>query len=539
MTRFTPPKVAWIPVLALTATAWGGVEAPSAQAQELPWLRRGRVSLDFAPSFWTWDFRYGLAPDGAKAVEPLGMDLTASPLGSDVLPQLRDLEANLARALNDPSYRVRLGVSNALVDQGVLTFPFRLEVGLTDWLTLGAMVPLVRPRSEILFSLEADSISADVGPSPYATDPGTVARFLEDFRLTVEAAGAAHPGDPAVSQAEAYLEALSLAYSQATVFPVSKSAAGTQLQARLDALRASLGALGFPGVPGSLPLASGYFDAESFGAFLASNSMRAPPLEDWTTLWSLGDIEITAAVRLFRGGFQADSMGNLPFLRYQLGLGGLVRLGTGEQDDPNRFLDVSPGDGQMDLEGSVFGVVEMGRRLGAWGRLRYGMQREGEILRRIAAPGEALPNWGRLAPLLRTPGNYLELDLNPRFHLSPNLTLGVRYHSWSKGEDAYALQPIDPEILERLDYPPAGLLNQETEESLQEVGFSATYSSVEAFDRGEASLPVHLRATYFQSIAGSGGQTPKGGRFEAGITLYRSFWGRKAPIPPDPETPGR
>ena len=79
-------------------------------------------------------------------------------------------------------------------------------------------------------------------------------------------------------------------------------------------------------------------------------------MEDWTTPWALGDVEITASARILHGGFEPDSLGEYPFLRYQLGGGLLYRLGTGEQPDPDRFLHLSAGDGQADMEAGVFGL---------------------------------------------------------------------------------------------------------------------------------------------------------------------------------------
>ena len=506
-----------------------GVFSP-ALGQELPWLGKGKVRLDFAPDFWAWDSRFGSATGTSgsllEEVEPLGMDLTADPLGSEVIPSLSVLEASLQEALQDGGYRVRLGASQAIVEQSRLIFPFRLEVGVTDWLTVGAMVPLIRPRTEMDFVLNADSLNADVGLSPQLTGASNVARFVNDFGEILDSALEATPSDPTLLDARAYLDALAQAYAHASLFPVTGSAAGNQLQGRLDDFRVQLEALGLSGIPQEVPLAEEFLNEDGFDAFLATRrGMDAAPLENWTTPWVMGDVEVTASARVLQSGFQADSIGERPTLRYQVGVGALVRLGTGGQADPNRLLDLDPADGQMDLEGSVFGMVEMGDRFGGWGHLRYGIQLEGEVLRRIAAPGQALPNWGRLAPLNWTPGNYLELELNPRIHLTPDMTFGVRYHLWHKGEDSYALQPIDPELLAQLNYPDPALLNQETEQTLHEVGISTTYSTLAANDRGETPFPLLVRATYFHPIMGSGGQTPKGGRFQVGLTLYRTLWG--------------
>jgi hypothetical protein len=523
--RFRPLAFGLVLSLGLASIALG-LPSRGLSGQELPWLPRGQVRLDFAPSFWTWDSRYGRGPTGLKEVEPLGLDLTADPFGSSVLPDLEELEANIGLALDDPSYRVQLGVSQAFMDQSRLVIPFRLEVGVTDWLTVGAMVPLVRPRMEITFALDADSLTAADGTSPFVTDRTTVNQFLTALRGAVLKGEESFPGDEAVAAAAAYLDALTKAYSHGTFFPVLGSAPGLRLQERLDELRASFADLGLTGLPETVPLAGEYLDEEGFQEFLGGAFMRAYPLEDWTTLWSLGDVELTANARLLRGGFEPDSLGALPAFRFQLGGGVLVRLGTGGNADPARFFEQDAGDGQLDLEGNVFGLMELGSRLGFWGQIRYGIQKEGEVFRRITDPSQSLPSFARTAPLRWTPGNYLEADLNPRIFLNPALSFGVRYHFWSKGSDSYTLGAVDPELQDPANLPPAELLNLETEQKLQEIGLSATFSTVEAHARGDASMPLHVRVTYLRPMNGSGGRTPKGGRFQAGLTIYKTFWGR-------------
>jgi hypothetical protein len=519
-----------------------GVLMGGLEAQELPWLRGGTARLDFAPNFWAWDSRYGMGPGGSTRVEPLGLDLTADPMGSEMLPHLRDLESSLGDAVADPAYRIRLGRGQAIVDQARLVFPFRLEVGVTDWLTVGAMVPLVRPRTEITFAFDADSLSADVGPSPQETNPATVSQFLSAFEAVLSDARSAHPDDPEVMAAQVFLESLSRAYSHGTFFPISGSGAGTQLQQRLEHFRSAFGSLGVGGLPEVVPMAQEYLDEEGFRGYLAGQAMQAAPLEDWTRIWSLGDVELSASLRLLHGGFARDSLGEVPRIRYQVGAGMLVRLGTGAQADYNRFFDQDPGDGQADVEGSVFGLVELGSRLGAWGTFRYGVQNEGEVIRRMAALSETLPHRGRLTALYRSPGDYRELDINPRFYLNPAMSFGVRYRHWSKGADSHRLQlqPVDPDLQPGLDYPSPEVLDDGTEQTLRELGFTATLSTVDARARGTAAIPVHIRTSYFRPVDGSGGRTPRGSRFEVGVTIYRTFWGRPSTsgTESDPGPPG-
>ena len=240
LSRNRSPSLAFAAVLLTGVTSLFGPVG----AQELPWLSKGRVLLDFAPTFWTWDSRYGLTSNGTAQEEPLGSDLTAFPLGSEVLPDLRGLESMLGSVLEDPSYRAHLGNSQALVDQAVLTFPFRLEVGVTDRLTVGAMVPIVRQRQEMVFLLDADASNANVGLSPMVSSTASVSGFLNGFGNALNLAGETHAGDPAVVEAQAYLNALSDAYFHRTVFPITGSPAALQLQEQLDGHRAALGALG-------------------------------------------------------------------------------------------------------------------------------------------------------------------------------------------------------------------------------------------------------------------------------------------------------
>jgi hypothetical protein len=106
------------------------------------------------------------------------------------------------------------------------------------------------------------------------------------------------------------------------------------------------------------------------------------------------------------------------------------------------------------------------------------------------------------------------------------MTFGLRYRFWSKGEDRHELTGIDPELIALLQIPEAQVLDLETEERLQEIGFSATYSTLGPHARGDSPIPLQVRFSYFRPLTGSGGQTPNGGRIEAGLSLYRAFWGR-------------
>jgi hypothetical protein len=58
------------------------------------------------------------------------------------------------------------------------------------------------------------------------------------------------------------------------------------------------------------------------------------------------------------------------------------------------------------------------------------------------------------------------------------------------------------------------------------VGAGIRYDTVEPWRRGETAHPMELHLRWLTTIRGSGGQTPKTTRVEAGLRLFRRFWGR-------------
>ena len=183
--------------------------------------------------------------------------------------------------------------------------------------------------------------------------------------------------------------------------------------------------------------------------------------------------------------------------------------------DPSNFTDLGGGDGQMDMEASVFGTVAVGSRFGGWARARYGIQRQGSVTRRVAAPHELIAPVAAHTQVMWDPGDYLELELAPFVRLTPRFAFSARYRLYTKGKDSYSLTVTpDPEAA---PLPPIELLNQETEATIHEVGFALTLSGLAAAREGKAWFPFEAYAAFYGALAGSGGQTPKVGRAQVVI----------------------
>ncbi|HKJ03498.1 MAG TPA: hypothetical protein VJ997_13615, partial [Longimicrobiales bacterium] len=379
--------------------------------------------------------------------------------------------------------------------------------------------------------------AADLGLNPTLTDNSAVSVLLSTLESTAGAALAHASSVCGTTAGDACSEALALAdraerfrsqteaaYYASPFFPTGTSAAGASLSAALASLNAALGDAGLPGVDAGLAFAAGVLTTEDF-ASLATNpgaGYRGTPLTTVDGLWTLGDVELSASVRLLHGEVR-DSGAARPRLAYSVSGGGLVRLGTGTPDDPDVFLDIGSGDGQMDVEGRVDGFLQVGARLDLRGGARYGIQNGVTLLRRVA-PHEQI-----LVPALATravdwkPGSYLYLDVSPRYRLTPDLSLAVDYRRYHKGADSYALVGPQPEGLPPVE---VSLLAHETEMTLQEVAFGIRYSTVRTWREGLGAPPMELGMRLVRAVAGSGGQTPKATRFEFSVSLFRRMWGR-------------
>lgn len=476
-----------------------------------------------------------------EEVEPLGFDLSRDRFGATALPGTSGLQDALREALARPEYQASLGRARVRIQETRVRVPVQVDLGITDWLTVGATVPLVKRRSEVAAVFRSDTASADLGVSPTVGSPSAPQLFLQSLSGAVDAMAAraeslcsAGPDSAeclgaraALGDGRSFLDALSRAYD-ARFFPFAGSGTGGALRARLGLLGNRFSVYGVTSVPGpeSLPLADGPLGEGGLQRLAADPEVgvAGDSIRTWQSLWEMGDVELHGAVRLLERR-PPDTAGFFDRPTLLLGVGGLVRLATGVPHDPDNFVDLGSGDGQMDVEVRVFGDLGFARRVGVWADVRYGVQMEGEVTRRIAPPDVVLAPASTRAPVTWNPGDYLELEVAPRWRLTPELAAAARYRFFRKGMDRYSLagpvgtagtggEPLEPSLLER-----------ETGETLHEVGLSLVYSTLAASRTGRAGLPLEARVRYRRAVAGSGGLTRRGSRYEAGLRLFWRLWG--------------
>ncbi len=510
-----------------------------AQVSDDTLVPQGRLRLQFNPSFTAWDSRFGERMEGGALIsgeEALGSDLTDES-GATLFPAVADLESHLRALSGNGSYSGVLGATSGRVSQDVTRIDLGAHLGVLDWLTVGAVVPLVKTHTSVDVAVRQNGAGSDLGINPTVSEAAAVLRFLNALSgahassLTHAATlCSAEPASGACSAAQslatrvgAFVASSEGAYSASAFFPLQGSAIAQSLADAAAALDGELVDAGLGGIGATMAFATelitrqSLVDAPSVGAFAIDGS----PLQGLNSLWVLGDVELSALGRILDGEVR-DSSSVTPRVSYSLAAGVLARLGTGSVDAHDIFLDVATGDGQMDIEARVLAFLGLGSQVGIHLGLRYGVQESLSLLRRVAPRELVMPPANTLRAVRWTPASYIGVDLEPVWRLSPELSASASYRLYSKGIDSYAILNDEGQGSAQVDITD---LERESGVTVHRAGLGLRYSTVEPWTAGEASRPLELHVRVISSIAGSGGHTPVATTVEFGIRLFRGIWG--------------
>lgn len=524
--------------------------AEDATAQEpfSPLVPQGNVRLGLRGDYVSFSSRYGVWGSGSSGLEQLG-DAFSGPAGAGVFPQIGPLETALRNAAGE-QFDMSLGMMDAVMEKSSRHVPLSLDVGVFDWLTVGGTVPFVRSDTEFSVTFLADSASANAGFSPGMADPGLVTDFLgrlqnsitryDVFRATTCEADSSSPQclDATALVADARIFRNSLAAMYGGLFaPLGGSSAGTALQERLAALIEAFDAAGVTGTPGAVPLAARPLSTEEFMALVtdpAYGIAASHPLENWRSLWGIGDIEARVDAQLVESG---DSEGPSHVVA---GAGARVRLPTGQQDDPANFIDIGTGDAQMDVEARAW-MNGRWRRAGLWADLRYGVQMTGTTERRAFDPDVTFAPLESQVLLDWNPGDYQFLELSPWYEVAPTLRLLAGYRYFRKGTDAFAIRaaaPVDTTMAvggvatasakgagRPASPPDPEVLVPESGASSSRLMLGIVYNRDVPAGDGMAGRPLEIRIVYRRVVGGSGGNVPNARSFEAGFRFFVGVWG--------------
>ena len=517
---------------------------------------RGAVRISALGAWSAYNELYG--PGGR--LEALGAPLSTDSLGAAQLELLRPIQTSIRALAQLPGANISLGPARTDISARIARSAVTVDLGLTSRLMLTATLPYEHTITEAVLDVNPRDVStnpANVGINPARTAAGLAAaqnRRVVDSVLraagqlaTRLAACTTTPGDPVCAnrpQVEALvLASRAFATGVATTYgtgadtapgsplvPLTGSTLQSAIAARVASLNASfktyiptLAAWETP-APAQAPLSAGVASA------LLSETLGVPPI-GLVERSHIGDIEVGAKLLLldtFGGAAAARSGARQRGFRFAVG--GLARLGTGQIDRPNELVDVGTGDGQTDIEANGAIDFVFGRRL--WGSVvgRYGVQMKDEQLLRI--PNVARNPFAaeyREQTVSRDLGDYMELQATPRYVYNDYVSLSAQWTYRRKAEDTYTgtftvTDPLDDPV--SLD---ASILGIGTKQSEQRVGGGIAFSTLRAYDRGRANVPVEIQLLHWQAVSGSG-YVPKRFNTQVQLRYYMRLFG--APLRP-------
>lgn len=521
---------------ALTALTALTARPADAQLPDPYVVPRGALRVSFRPSYTNWDLLFDT--DGNQVA--LGRFFSADTLGAPFLPTLAAAELAVRSITGDGSYRMNAGAFRADQDGDVRRFPFEFSLGLSSRLTLSATIPIVTTRVNSATVL--DTAGANVGwnqvtgPAANLGARADVMLLLGDLEtavMTLEAEMAAGsfgcPASTQCDQARAVADRARELAANLTLMtgvaqtsggdvvfppfaPLAGSPEGAAILGAISSMNADLQALGQASLTGSLPLPATPTDAGAVNTIITGSEFgyqaRTLDPEKSAKLSRFGDIELGLRYALAQG----------PHMRAVLGA--RARLPTGFRDLTNDYLDIGPGDRQLDLEWSFDAAFEPGHRLGIWLGASYTLQLGDRLVRRVSPPERPLAEAATELLVDRNLGEILRASVHPLLRLNDQFRIFVSAAYVHKARDRFSANGAPVPELEAL-----------TEIETWSFGAGLWYRMESG--RRSARLPIEAGISYRSAFSGNGGRAPKANRISMSLRLYYRLWGGM----PERETP--
>jgi hypothetical protein len=543
-----------VPTL-MSAQAVGGV---GDDARVVP---RGTLRVSILSEWTRYYERYGRSTPGRKdgALEPLGVDFTFDTLGPLRLASLAPIEAGVRALSGMPDFNASLGKIGVQVRDRLVTTPLAIDVGLTQRLTVGVVIPFVTATSEVDLRANPTGRESTLGFNPTLSTPAAFsanALLLAQFdsaaaqlnqRLSfcgnnpsVTGCGSLNANAASardlIAKANGFATGLGQIYggrngSKGALFvPISGTTAQAAIESRVAAYRALYATFGATALtatgpfPAQVPLTSSdvqrVITDSAFG-------IRAQPLAG-SIARGLGDVDVSVKFRVVDTfGKTVDERAAPKGFGWRQSVGAVYRLGTGTRSAPDNFTDLGTGDHQNDIEMRSFTDLSFGGRLWVALVARYNIQMADERVTRIPeSPDKPLAAAYRQQTVKRDLGDELDVSVSPRWTFNESVGLSGYYSYRRKFSDAYSGTFTVSNLLGQPERIDAAVLGLETEAREHRFGGGVTYSTVAAFERGAAAFPVEVTYFHFQTTLGSGGSVPKLSMDQLQVRLYRRLFGR-------------
>lgn len=495
---------------------------------------KGSLRFDIQGVFQSADRRFF----GGQTEDYL-TDFGSPTFGSDRIGLLRPADSLVGRVLGQSGYRLNLGVERA---RGQLTIGSGIigaALGVTNKLTLFGHIPYIATRVQA--TLRNDSTTGDGGLNPAhpalgnPADQALASAFFSSFdqaltTLQSRIQGGIYTGPDSLLAVEIRdrgqvvrdaLYGLTSDPAQASPFvPLATSTTGLQViqtvRGLQDTLANTLG-VSWTGATTDPVLASGHLTDQQFNDALVSTGGPFevfPPIE--SRISRMGDMDVGAIYTLVD---RFDRPGRTGGFRFALA--GLLRLPTGQRDNPNSLLDVGTGNGRYEV--GAYGTADLGAgRLGARLNGGYLLRLPTLRVRRVGDVGAPYAGINTLTNVRENAGDILSVGARPFVRLVRNLAIHGMVDYTRIDADVVAYNsPADaiPGIA-------ASALANGSRSSLA-VGGGVTYVGRAAHEceRGRrCGWPIDAAWNYSTVITGSGGRMAKFRTTSLEIRWYQRLW---------------
>jgi hypothetical protein len=459
---------------------------------------------------------YDAAADSAHHLHPLGDSFSFESLGVRQFPGLAAAQSALRTLTGDPNISLNIGQTFATADTRIVTTPFSLSYGVTNRLTIGAMVPLVQTQTNLFVELNpprTGTANINVGPTPSQDITSLQAQLsnaafdLTSYINNCNSSGSCSQAQK--DQAAALLQSVRQDSVAVGVLygPNSRFApfGGTQttVENQLAALGTSVG-----GITGGTYSFTNPKGAQAQAAlFQLRQLVTANPGPAYDSLGApnhigIGDIEFSALFKLVDGF--ADTAGGM---RLRGTFRGVLRLGTGRPPTGTVPYEVGTGTGQTSADGGAIFDVRFTRRfMTTLGAQYTAYFTSASVFRLPNSDYSLFPMDTPIAGTWRE-GDALQAEAMPRISLTDYFTIHGAYTFRHQAASHYT----SPDVIA----PP--LFEASTE---QRIGLGFGYSTVARYARSVSVVPLEVFYTHLETIMATGGLTPKYRRDQIEFRIY-------------------
>ena len=533
-------------LLALVATAMAPVHL-AGQFSDARLPRKGKLWLTVQPTLLNWSEQFALDSsagivDGER--EPLAAHFDG-PLARRMFPP----PFALIQELNDDAEALGFdpvteddfsfgGLDFSAMRAQVRRLGLGVEVGVLDWVSVGARVPFTLTDMTVGFAFDS---TATVTGNVAAFESG--APFVLDSRSALDDLGSLIDGgsltgttlEEAIALREAtrnFINTLRQRAAAGSLIPTASSVAGTQMARRFSDFAAAFDALGLALPELSLPE---FATEDDFNTLFLSQGLADRLPRDSRNELDLGEVEVFVRVNLIdgitrrtpipgpAGGAEAGSdpgAASERGIRFRTSVGGLARLPIRNRNltifgDPSNSSDLPIGDGQTDIELALYQDIAVGSLFMLRASARYGLQRPDEAVIRFNPPDRPYGQEDLVALMRRDLGDYLAVLVRPSLRFNAALSVGIEYDYFRLQAPTYEF--VGP--IEGLDPNTVAAEGAQTRHRLG-VGFLIDLSEAGGVEelhegakpvRGAWQFGISLR----RAISGSGGRTPASFRYGA------------------------